>query len=194
MVGVVLIDYNSQERTVKYINELIQASDTEIEEIVVIDNSPEDRNFTNMVTELERTGMENIDNQDISELEGVKQITVGNLDKVQLILVNNQSNTGFAKANNMGLNLLKRFDLGQKLKYVLFSNSDIQFKNATLPLSILINDLNQKTDAGIIGPNIIGLNGKMQSPCRYLSLYQRWIRTSILWPLSLKWKRKLRKQ
>lgn len=45
MVGVVLIDYMSQERTVRYIQDIIHASDVTIGKIVVVDNSPEDRNY-----------------------------------------------------------------------------------------------------------------------------------------------------
>lgn len=192
MVGVVLIDYNSQERTVKYIQDIIHASDTEIGKIVVIDNSPEDRNYSDMIAQLKEIGVESISDTNAHEFDGIKQITIGMFDKTQIILVNSKSNSGFAKANNMGLNLLKQFEPEHKMKYVLFSNSDIQFKNDELSLSMLIDDLSQKPDAGIIGPKVIGLDGKIQSPCRYLSLYQRWLRTCILWPLSLKWKRKIK--
>lgn len=191
MVGVVLIDYMSQERTVRYIQDVIHASDVTIGKIVVIDNSPEDKNYSDMTTQLEKIGVEGFQDTDANEFDGIKKILIGLLGETQIILVNSKNNSGFAKANNLGLKLLKKYDSEHEMKYVLFSNSDIQFKNEELPLSKLIDDLARRTDAGLIGPKVIGLNGKLQSPCQYLSLYQRWMRTCILWPLSLKWRRKI---
>ena len=59
MVGVILIDYRSQQRTVQYIQDLIDASDVRIGKIVVVDNSPEEDNYAQMLSQLKKIGAEN---------------------------------------------------------------------------------------------------------------------------------------
>lgn len=186
-----MIDYRSQQRTVQYIQDLIDASDVRIGKIVVVDNSPEEDNYAQMLSQLKKIGAENFHTIAAEAFAGIQTLTIADFHKTQLILVNSKNNSGFAKSNNMGLALIRHFDSEHTIKYVLFSNSDIQFTQDKLLLSVLINDLNQHQDAGLIGPKVIGLDGKQQSPCGYLSLYQRWLRTCILWPLNLKWKQKI---
>ena len=43
--------------------------------------------------------------------------------------------------------------------------------------------MRKDTRIGVVGPKVTGLDGKPQSPCRELTLYQRWWKKLLLWPL-----------
>lgn len=185
MLGVVLIDYNSQERTVKYISDLLAASNVTIDSIVVIDNSPKDDNFDKIFSALCKIGLSEVKEANSTAYFGIKSITKGVLHNTVVLLANSSLNAGFAKANNLGLRILQD-DAKQRngaLDLILFSNSDIQFIDGELDLKALITNLSENPDVAVIGPNVIGLNKAKQSPCKYLSIYKRWWRNSLLWPL-----------
>jgi GT2 family glycosyltransferase len=72
-------------------------------------------------------------------------------------LICNEQNLGFAKANNVGI----RVTQGQ---YIALINSDVH----VLPhcINTLVDYFNRDPKAGIIGPLIIGRDGKQQPSCR----------------------------
>ena len=67
-------------------------------------------------------------------------------------------------------------------EYLLFSNSDIQLPEE-FELSILKKELEDRKDVAMIGPKVVGLNGKDQSPGKYMSIYKRHIVPNLLWPM-----------
>jgi GT2 family glycosyltransferase len=72
-------------------------------------------------------------------------------------LFRNQANLGFAKANNVGI----RHSSG---KYICLINSDVK----VLPscISKLVDYMEAHADAGMVGPQIIGGDGRLQRSCR----------------------------
>ena len=177
MVGVVLIDYNSYLRTVRFISDLLKATDTMICGIAIVDNSPADENYYAMISELKAMGFCEEQSQ---AHEAFTHLTKGIIETTSIYLIRTGENIGFARANNLGYKVLKNT---QTPKYVVFSNSDIQFSDNKLELTKLIDCFFDSSDIAMVGPMIWGTNGKRQSPSRYLSIYSRWWGRAILWPV-----------
>ena len=51
--GIVLVDYNSWKRTIKYIQDISTASNIHIDIMVVVDNSDDDQNYENLCSEFQ---------------------------------------------------------------------------------------------------------------------------------------------
>lgn len=180
MLGVVLIDFNSQERTTQYILDLLESSDIMPDSIVVVDNSPNLNNFFSLKKAMFKIGFQ--ENNDIQVQEKiVDKQSIGYINKTKMYFLHSKENLGFAKANNLGFRVIRAFD---KVQYVLFSNSDILFENKKVELSCLIKDLKENANGFIIGPKVIYPDGRLQSPCRYISIYKRWWRNSLMWPFT----------
>ena len=73
-----------------------------------------------------------------------------------VILVSNETNLGFAKANNIGI----RQCTG---KYMCLINSDVFVKKECIKQAVQFMDNNTKI--GVLGPRIIGADGQVQRSC-----------------------------
>ena len=81
------------------------------------------------------------------------------------------SNEGFAIGNNVGLMyLVNHFDID----YVLFSNTDIHFQSGNT-VERMIEKMASDERIGILGPQIIGLDGQRQSPEPYIGMWDRYV-------------------
>lgn len=94
---------------------------------------------------------------DNSSSDGSAEMVVTDFPEVKLI--HSGGNLGFAKANNIGIKSAKG-------KYLALVNSDVVvhpecFQN-------LIRFMGSHPDAGLIGPHVIGRDGKLQRTCRLL--------------------------
>lgn len=77
-------------------------------------------------------------------------------DKFKFIAIFNESNDGYAKANNQGIKLAKG-------KYILLLNSDtLVHKNS---LGELVNFAERTSDAGVVGAKLLNIDGSLQSSC-----------------------------
>jgi GT2 family glycosyltransferase len=87
--------------------------------------------------------------------DGSAEMVENNFPKVRLI--RNPTNLGFAKANNLGI-------AASAGRYVCLINSDVK----VLPdcISRLVDYCEQNPDVGMVGPRIIGGDGKLQRSCR----------------------------
>ncbi len=87
------------------------------------------------------------------------------------IIVSNPENVGFARANNRGAQYaVEHFSPA----YLLFVNNDIVFTNADV-VDALAAKLETLPDAGMIGPRVVGLDGRLQSPEPSMTFSQRHI-------------------
>ena len=177
MLGVVLIDFNSYERTRRYVEDILSASDITIDEIVIIDNSPRLDNFKALLDELRKIGLRE---EKLINKNNYDSFVQGRLQETIVIVAKSKENLGFAKANNCGFAILKETI---KPEYVLFSNSDIQFVDGIVEITKLISAFD-KDNVGLVGPLVVGLDEKQQSPCKYLSIYSRWWKPTLLWPFN----------
>jgi len=114
---------------------------------------------------------------DNASSDGSPEYVEANFPTVRLI--RKESNLGFAKANNLGI--------GQSTgKYLCLVNSDVKL----LPgcITKLVDFCEQHPEVGMVGPRIIGGDGKLQRSCRgFPTLWNMFCRALALdtaWPRS----------
>lgn len=124
-LSIIIVSYNTQKLTVACIKSIIKHKPAFPFEIIVIDNASTD----NSVSEIKKLGIKN------------------------LLLLENENNEGFSKANNMGLEL----SYGE---YALLLNSDTEIIDASL--TQLVNFAKQTKDAGIVAPQLLNPDKTVQ--------------------------------
>lgn len=168
IIPVILIDFNSAQRTLKFICDFKkEISEVELR-FIVVDNSCDSNNFEQLVT----NATEIISDNSVFDIYSE--------NNKEILYVNPHNNLGFAKANNLGFSIaLKYFDFD----YVLFSNNDIFVTG--FKINSLLEIFRVEKTVAIVGPKVIGLDGKDQSPYKYCSIYDRWWKGKLLYPLNV---------
>ena len=87
-------------------------------------------------------------------------------------------NGGFAKGNNLGVRYLNALE---KMDAFLFVNNDIRFESPDV-VEHLFEKLHAHPEAGAAGPEIVGLDGRRQSPEAYLGLWDRYVLMDLSTP------------
>lgn len=100
-----------------------------------------------------------------SGLEALEKLKAGLSGLADIIPAN--KNLGFAKANNLGA----EYAIKQDSDLLLFVNNDIVFTDPDV-VDHLAARLESLPDAGMIGPKVVGLDGRLQSPEPYKSFCQ----------------------
>ena len=89
-------------------------------------------------------------------VEAFKKIKEEKFWEKRFTLILNETNTGYAKANNQGIKKAKG-------KYILLLNNDtVVHKNA---LQNLIKFANETPDAGVVGSRLLNIDGTLQMSC-----------------------------
>ena len=157
MLSVIIVDFRSIDRTIDYIRELETkiCVSSKIHVIIVDMYSEMDSSVAKLV---HRFGEKK------TSLLG-KKIFQFSDDNADVVYVFGGGNLGYARGNNLGVRI------GECLfndDYLLISNNDIILQtplNFSEIESIFISD----GSIGVIGPQIVGKDGKPQSPCKYFS-------------------------
>jgi GT2 family glycosyltransferase len=123
----IIVSWNAKSYLQKCVESIISKSGTCEKEIIVVDNASTDGS-----DELIREKYQ------------------------QVVLIRNEANLGFAKANNIGI----RRSRG---KYVLLVNSDVEVLEGCIEHLILF--MEQHPEIGMLGPQIIDANGNLQRSC-----------------------------
>lgn len=84
-------------------------------------------------------------------------------------VISNPENEGFARANNRGAQYAIEH---LSPAFLLFVNNDIVFSSADV-VDVLAAKLESLPDAGMIGPKVVGLDGRLQSPEPFMTFSQR---------------------
>ena len=157
MLGIVIVSYQSDERTVAFVREELSKVGIP-HQTVIVDNgaSPE---------EAEALG---------ARLPGIQVIAAGNV--------------GYARGNNLGARWLREH---VRPDWILFANNDIRFESDRV-VETLTETLAAHPEAGVVGPEVVGLDGLRQSPEPYMGLWKRYVWMYLSSPfLSLKRKQKV---
>lgn len=153
MIGIILINYFSEEELLKYIeNELIKIEYPH--KVVIVNNSHSYRG-----SELIR--------------DGIEKSKRYSLDK-NIFLITKKTNLGYSGANNYGAEFLyNKFSI----KYLLFSNTDIEIKSVHIIKKLIkkISDLSENVSA--IGPKVLGSDGIVQGPRFEVSFIRFFLKT-----------------
>ena len=136
--------------------------------IVIVNYQEYDRTERFIREELSRIGMPfklvTVDNGgDPAQAESLRQQTGCE--------VNVRANDGFAAGCNAGAKVLCS---NPDIDVLLFTNNDIHLASDDV-VRRLIEKLEEYPNIGIIGPDIIGTDGKRQSPEPYMGLWKRYV-------------------
>ena len=154
-IGIIVVSYHNEAMTQKYVTQELSKLSTPYTVVIVNNDSTEEksRQLANVC------GLEFV--MDDSSIVGILP------NKGYLIW--SPENLGYAKGNNKGVRFLDRIG---KFTHYLFSNDDIEIEQSNI-LEILADRMNQDEKIGAIGPRIVGLEGRDQSPHdTYVSPYR----------------------
>lgn len=148
MLAIIIINYRDEDRTIHFVNNELKKIGLQ-HSIVIVNNGSTDGSSAKLHSALP-----------------------------QCNIVDSQENLGFAKGNNLGAEYAKTniFNgIGRK-DYLLFSNNDIVIKDEDI-VEALVDKISTLPDAAVIGPKIIGLDGKFQGPYPFQKFMDRhfWI-------------------
>jgi len=127
-VSIIIVSYNTAELLINCVASIREHAGNLDYEIIVIDNNSSD---------------------------GSVALVKAQFPSVRIVA--NNSNAGFARANNQGY-LLSRG------RYVLLLNSDTIIKTGALDRLVVFFDLHQ--GAAVVGPRLLNTDGSMQVQCR----------------------------
>lgn len=145
MLGIIVVAYKNPERTAEYINKYI--TKLFVPHVVVVVNNASTFNEC----------------ETLASICGGTACSVNDtLGYKPVYVVHSSENLGFARGNNLGVEFLRR---NCECEYLLFSNDDLVFEEE-FSLDTLIDILKRDSSVGAIGPAVIGLDGKHQSPHR----------------------------
>jgi Predicted glycosyltransferases len=135
---------------------------------IIIDNSCNNKAL-NFIAQLD---IEKID-RDFSNLEKSDLLNLYSykFNKHNLIFVQAKENLGYARGNNLGAKVSNALFND---KYYIFSNNDLHFSKR-IYLNQLIDPFKYNDDIAIIGPKIIGMDGKPQSPRKKNNIWRQLI-------------------
>lgn len=151
-LSIIIVNYKNEDLTINFVNK--ELSKIQIPHITVVVNNEASEES----------------NSQLCQALNAQVVTSGYDDSdivSDIFILPSDENLGFAKGNNLGVIFSKKYF---KPKYYLFANNDIQITD-TKVVEKLISKLDTLNDAGIIGPQVIGLDGENQSPYPYRSFW-----------------------
>lgn len=160
MLSVIIVDYKSIEKTVNYINHLKNRIDCfEDVHFIIVDNADSNEE------KISRLFFDTLGTECTREL--YDNYTVLICSNISLLYVKTGKNLGYAKANNLGAIIAKKY---YNDDYILVSNNDLVLTE-TLDFTKIIEIFERDKKIAVIGPKIIGIDGKAQSPHKKVSAY-----------------------
>ena len=169
--AIIIIDYKSAKKTIKYIENLKHLLIDEMIKIFIVDNSCDDDNYRLLTANMVQYRISSILDADI--------IQICKSDDEKVFCMQMKKNLGFAKGNNMGFQFAK---LIWDADFILFSNNDIILPEK-FSLQKLFIPFEHNALIAVTGPRVTGIDGMVQSPCKYVNLYDRWWIRQLLFPL-----------
>lgn len=128
-LSIIIVSFNTKKLTLLSIKSIENGGSKIDKEIIVIDNNSKDGSLT-ALTLLAKRG--------------------------KIVLIQNNKNTGFAKANNQGIVLAKG-------KYILLLNSDTVVKRHSL--TKLVDFAKKTPNTGIVAARLLNADGSVQPSC-----------------------------
>lgn len=165
----IIVNYKSEERTITYVKEELQSKCRIPQLIIIVNNEATEESSKKLSESLQAPIVRDI---------------VAILTDSDIYIIHNPKNSGFAKGNNLGVDFIsKHFEV----EYLLFSNNDIRIIGSNV-IEVLIEKLKSLPDVGVIGPKVIGLDGKNQNPYIYTPFWNEilWMSWGRFFPLKRK--------
>ncbi len=164
MYSVILVDYKSMEKTVKYIDAFISSVDGMSDvKFIIIDNSPASSSeyIVRYYGEFKKQTYKKWELYEV-EKQGHR-----------IVYCHAKANLGYARANNLGFEIA---DALYKAEYYLVSNNDILLPEK-LDLEILAANFERDNNIAVVGPRVIGADGNEQNPRKDISAFKSLVLT-----------------
>lgn len=176
LVTVVIVEYKSFKKTYDYSNCLINnLTGYNKLHIIIVDNSVEIDNYNRLFELYDRS--EDYSRNDILNSDS---LVFSHVHKhIEIALVKNTINAGYAKGNNLGVKFA--LETWNELGILLFTNNDLRFINP-IDINTISNKFSEDSTISIIGPRIINPEGSDQNPYLKQSITERWIKWGLFWP------------
>lgn len=176
MYSVIIVDYKSMNKTIDYIERFREQSiNNELNHYIVVDNSPQKQCDI-------FCGNGYVDKKHIEIDEDVIYVFVKNDEKIYYCFAND--NLGYAKGNNLGAKISRALFRDE---YYIFSNNDLALKTK-FDGEVFNKLFLSNKDIAVIGPRIVGKDGKEQSPHKRISAVIRLIAYYWLYRWPFRWK------
>lgn len=157
MLSVIIVDYNSIEATLKYIEHLNQKIICEKIHFIIVDNG---NNFDKIECLSEQyKRLMRYNNSTIYEFT---------ISSIPVVYIDSGSNLGYARGNNLGVSVSNTLF---KDPYILISNNDIILQEIT-DFRDISYVFDSDRNIAVIGPKVIGLHGERQSPHKKISWFK----------------------
>ena len=156
ILSIIIINYKNEEKTINYVKEeLVKVTIPHI--IVIINNSA--------TTESNQKLVKNLNGELVTDISHVKNC------ENKCYIIPQIANLGFAKGNNLAVKFsMKHF----VITYFLFTNNDIRFVENNV-VEKLIFRIKTLPNIALIGPRVVGIDGRHQSPEPYLPFWNRYV-------------------
>ncbi len=158
MIGVVVINYHSEEKTIEFVRTELAKIRSDYA-VVIVDNGS---------TELSRDRL-------LEAFKGADQY---------VFVAPSDENLGFARGNNLGAEVARNQFSPDVL---LFANNDIRLVDLDT-VDRMAAKLKSLDEAGALGPKVVGLDGRLQSPDPFISFWDRHV--ALYWRNLLPFKSK----
>lgn len=159
MVCVIVVDYKSMDKTLKYIKNLKEnLMNVSLINTVIIDNFPESNAQEALKQQMELEDTFCIDD---------KEVLLFKTNGGTLCYCKNSENAGYAKGNNLGIRINNEIFRDE---FMIISNNDLEFIKPINWADIQVI-FEEHDDIAVVGPQIITPSGKRQSPNRKISAY-----------------------
>lgn len=176
-------EYKSYQISNQYIRGTLLKSNAERFDFVIIDNSLDDDNYEKL--SLFYTYEYQVLTFEGKEIREVELTFEGKSTKV--LYVKNDKNTGYGSGANLAMKIAVQF---LKPDYLIISNNDMVCLEDKIALDKVIRVFDENPSVGLVGVNNQNLDGSMQSPCRKVSLMDRWILPELFYPFSRKFRKR----
>ena len=160
MVAIIIVNYKSDALTIRFVRE--ELSKTRMASKVVIVNNA-------ATPESDRRMAEELDARVVTDIQTP-------CPESRLYVLHSEANLGFARGCNLGAEFARRTFQPDLL---LFSNNDIEIVDTDV-LEQLAAKLDEDPRIGMIGPCVVGKDGRRQSPDPYLSFWTTYVRKPLL--------------
>jgi GT2 family glycosyltransferase len=165
MYSLIVVDYNSLEKTIEYIQLCRQFLGRKgSAHVVIVDNGTLEHPLQLLADHFGKSELLNS-----PEIE--QPIYSFKAEDQQILYCHSGANLGYAKGNNLGVKIARNV---WNDPFYIISNNDLVLSK-TLDLSIIDHLFETNHQIGVIGPRVITPAGEQQSPRRWQSVFQRLI-------------------
>lgn len=174
MISFIVVDYKTIKKTCDYIEHFISKIDNpEQFHFIIVDNFSSSDSINVLESKYDLIERKNIYNKEVSRFK---------YDLTEICYIYAEDNLGYAKGNNLGTLVSDELYFDD---YYIISNNDLKL-NSEFKWRKFEDIFKRYKDVGIIGPRIVGLDNRDQSPYKKISpiyhmLFYYWLR---FWPIN----------